>query len=133
MKTEILQGTEPRLYQIVGPLAMNPKIIAQNDGVAFKTSENHVYVVAIDDSGACIGFVPVQNKQQYGEVNNYYIKDRSDNVFKALIKAAMAYSKKQKIETLVIIAQRHDYASLRALDFEVEKEFVKYTKFKKTL
>jgi hypothetical protein len=137
MQTEILQGTEKRLYEIVGPLAMNPDILRQNDNVAFKTSKNHVYFIALDDNENCIGFIPVQKKgnkkRPKGEINNYYIQDRNPKILSGLIKLAQQHSKKEKFELLTIIAQSPDYETVLKLKFFVEKSFVKNTRFTKKL
>jgi hypothetical protein len=151
MKTEILKGTEQRLYRLVAPLAMNPHVIAQNNGVAFKTSDKHVYIVAIEyhdelvhdelvgdeiyTTEKCIGFIPVQLKKNNteGYINNYYIKNREKKVFTSLVKETIKYAKKEKMNILYIISQKQDYTSLQKLKFIVEKPFIRYTKFKLNL
>ncbi|MDR0836296.1 MAG: hypothetical protein LBN11_06955 [Tannerella sp.] len=133
MKTEILQGTEKRLYDIVGPLAMTQAVLRQNDNVAFKTSERHTYFIALDDDDACTGFISVQKKGNIGEINNYYIKDRDTDVMKALLKLAEKHAKKEELGALTIITQSKDYAVVEKLKYSPEKTFVKYTRFSKKL
>jgi hypothetical protein len=133
MKTEILQGTEKRLYEIVGPIVMNPAVLRQNGYAAFKTSEKHTYFLALDDNDTCIGFIPVQAKKSNGEINNYYIQNRDTDVMKTLLKLAEKHAKKEKLETLSIIAQSQDYALLEKLKYPIERAFVKYTRFTKQL
>ncbi|GHT13443.1 hypothetical protein FACS189426_18350 [Bacteroidia bacterium] len=133
MKTEILTGTEKRLYEVVGPLVMNPKVLRQNNGAAFKTSENHLYFVALDDNDDCIGFISIQKKGKTGFINNYYIQDRDKELMASLIKTAEKYSKKEKLEMLIIIAQSQDYEVVRKLKFTIEKPFVRNTRFVKNI
>jgi hypothetical protein len=133
MKIEILNGTEKRLYEVVAPLVMDPDVLRQNDGVAFKTSESHVYFVALDENDDCIGFIPVQKKGKYGLINNYYIQNRDEEVIKSLIITAEKFFKKEKLTSLSIIAQSPDYAAVQKLKFIIEKTFVKNTRFTKKL
>jgi superfamily II DNA or RNA helicase len=133
MRMEILAGTEKRLYEVVGPLVMNPAVLRQNDGVAFKTSENHVYFVALDDADDCVGFIPVQKKGKMGLINNYYIQDRDKELMSSLIKSAEKYLKSEKLKFLAIIAQSTDYEVVQKLKFTVEKPFVKNTRFIKKI
>jgi hypothetical protein len=133
MKMEILIGTEKRLYEVVGPLVMDPIVLRQNDGVAFKTSENHVYFVALDNNEDCIGFIPVQKKGKIGLINNYYIQNRDKELMSSLIKLAEKYFKNEKLKSLLIVAQSPDYEVVQKLKFTVEKPFVRNTKFIKKL
>ncbi|MDR2765754.1 MAG: hypothetical protein LBB90_12075 [Tannerella sp.] len=133
MKIEILQGTEKRLYDLVAPLVLNPSVIRQNNGVAFKTATNHIWIVAVSDDGACIGFLPVQKKGNTGEINNYHIQNRDEKLLKLLMRQVIKLAKKQKFEAIDIIAQKHDYKTVLKFGFISEKEFVKYTRFKKIL
>ena len=43
-----LNGTEKRLYQLVAPLVMNPKVLKQNNNYPFRTSENFKWFVAVE-------------------------------------------------------------------------------------
>jgi hypothetical protein len=133
MKIETLEGTEKRLYELLAPLVMNPAVLRQNDNVAFKTSEDHVYFVAIDENDDCIGFIPVQEKGRRGKINNYYIRNRDADVMSMLIHSAEKHFKKEQFDSLSIIAQKQDYKTVEKLKFSVEKPFVKYTKFTKKL
>jgi hypothetical protein len=128
MKVEILQGTEKRLYTLVAPLVMDPKVLKQNDNVAFKTTSKHAWIVAIEER-QCIGFLPVQQKKHFGEVNNYYIHDRDKALFSQLLERAEQQVKEAGYELISVIAQKGDYDVLTGRMYEVEKAFVKYTRF----
>jgi hypothetical protein len=112
---------------------MNAAVLKQNNNVAFRTSEKHVYCIALDDDENCIGFIPVKKKGDIGEINNYYIQDRNPEIIKILIKLAEKYSKDEKLKLLSIIAQIQDYDTIRKLKFSIEKTFVKNTRFTKKI
>ncbi len=128
MKIEILQGTSKRLYSLVAPLVMNPSVIRQNDGIAFKTSEKHTWIIATSN-GKCIGFLPMKVKDGCVEVNNYYATKRNPEIMEYMIKAAVQHLGVDV--KLMIITQKSDYEVLTQLGFSMMKKFVKcaiYTK-----
>lgn len=122
MKTEILKGTSEKLYHLIAPLVLNAAIIRQNDGNPFKTSEKHVYVVAISGN-KCVGFLPLCHKTDYFETNNYYALQRDPKIMEAMIKSALKYVGKGA--TLKIIAQKYDYKIIESLGFSKTAAFVK--------
>lgn len=133
MKIELVQGTEKRLYDLVAPLVLNPAIIRQNGGVAFKTTRKHVWVVAVEEEERCVGFLPVQLNNTVGKINNYYIKDRDEEIFLALLKKTLEYAKELHLKAIDIITQIEDYELIQKQDFEPATQFVKYTRFRKQL
>ena len=56
---EILQldGLEPQLFNLIGPLAMNPKVLRANNNYPFKTTERFQWYIAVEDNDVT-GFVP---------------------------------------------------------------------------
>jgi hypothetical protein len=130
MKIEILQGTEQRLYDLVVPLVMNPAVLRQNNNVAFKTTEDHTWIIAVDNE-VCTGFLPIQWKKRFAEVNNYYIHKRSKTLLTKLLKQAEQQVKKTGYETLIVITQVEDSDVMTKMKYTVEKQFVKYTWFLK--
>ena len=48
---EILQldGLEPQLFNLIGPLAMNPKVLRANNNYPFKTTERFQWYIAVED------------------------------------------------------------------------------------
>ncbi len=60
---EILQldGLEPQLFNLIGPLAMNPKVLRANNNYPFKTTERFQWYIAVEDNDVT-GFVPVEQK-----------------------------------------------------------------------
>ena len=64
---EILQldGLEPQLFNLIGPLAMNPKVLRANNNYPFKTTERFQWYIAVEDNDVT-GFVPVEQKSGGG-------------------------------------------------------------------
>ena len=62
---EILQldGLEPQLFNLIGPLAMNPKVLRANNNYPFKTTERFQWYIAVEDNDVT-GFVPVEQKDR---------------------------------------------------------------------
>ncbi|MDR1415650.1 MAG: hypothetical protein LBI96_07565 [Odoribacteraceae bacterium] len=132
MKIEIFEGTDKRLYEQLVPLVMNPAVLRQNNNVAFKTSEKHTWILAIDGE-ECIGFLPVQRKKSCAEVNNYYIRGRAKKVFAELLARAESWAKSMDYTTIVVITQIEDRGVLGRRKYTASKEYVKYIKFAKEL
>jgi hypothetical protein len=133
MEVEVLQGTAKRLYDLVAPLVLNPAVIRQNGGVAFKTSPKHVWLVSVLDNGRCAGFLPIQINNRVGKINNYYIKDRDEQLLSSLLGQVIEFAKQQNLKAIDIIAQIEDYKAVQQQGFAVETQFVRYTRFRKRL
>ena len=56
-----LKGKDKHLYQLLAPLVMDPDVIRANNNYPFKTSEDFVWYIAIDNSG------------KKAVINNYYV------------------------------------------------------------
>jgi hypothetical protein len=133
MDIYVLHGTEKRLYDLIAPLVLSPAVLRQNRGVAFKTSSKHIWFVAVDGNQKCIGFLPVQFNNNIGKINNYYIKNRNEEIMTALLTQVLEYAKKFGYEAVDIIAQQEDYKTVQQLAFAEETQFVYYTRFRKPL
>ena len=69
-----LKGKDKHLYQLLAPLVMDPDVIRANNNYPFKTSEDFVWYIAIDNRDV-IGFIPVEQKSgKKAVINNYYVK-----------------------------------------------------------
>jgi hypothetical protein len=133
MEIEVLEGTEQKLFDLVAPLVLNPSVIRQNGGVAFKTTPQHRWIVSIAEDGTCDGFLPMQLKSNGYLINNYYVKDRDEKVLSVLLKETLDYARNQKAETLDIIAQIEDYSVVEKYGFKPEKIYINYTRYRKIL
>jgi hypothetical protein len=130
MTTEILHGTEKRLYDLIAPLVLSPFVIQQNRGIAFKTSRKHVWILSVEENEKCTGFLPMQLKNNRGEINNYYIQDRNEELLSALLTDALAFAQTQNLKIIDIITQIEDYETIQKIGFVVEKQFVKCARFR---
>jgi hypothetical protein len=133
MKVKILLGTDPELYSTVASLVMDPAVLRQNDNYPFKTTPDYLWIIALDDNNACIGFLPMKQKGTTSEINNYYIRERDPEVMSILLSYAAQTAKKKGQKRLVVVTQKKDWALMEALLYEVEREFVKYIRFEKEL
>ena len=84
-----LKGTEPKLYELVAPLVMNPEILKYNNHYPFKTGESFVWFVAVKDDRVA-GFMPVEVKGKSMTINNYYVDTSLEKkLFPKLLKAVV--------------------------------------------
>ncbi|WP_300812076.1 hypothetical protein [uncultured Bacteroides sp.] len=123
-----LGGTDERLYPLVGPLVMNPKVLKQNNNFPFRTAENYVWYIAGTD-GHVQGFVPLEKKKNEYVVNNYYIENKSVCVLKALLEKISDDVKDDT--TLAAVVLLEDVPAFKELEFSVEKEWTRYVRMKK--
>ena len=79
-----LKGKDKHLYRLVAPMVMDPEVIRANNNYPFKTGEEYVWFIAIEDKEV-VGFVPVEQKsRKKAVINNYYVKAEDAGLFKAL-------------------------------------------------
>lgn len=62
MEITKLDGTDERLYPLVGPLVMNPEVLKQNNNYPFRTSESYTWYIAREEKHV-VGFVPLEQKK----------------------------------------------------------------------
>ena len=82
------QGTDAQLYALVAPLVMDVAVIRKNNNYPFKTSDNHLWFVALDE-GKVIGFMPVENRLNKMYIDNYYVEEDSEKLLTAFIEKAI--------------------------------------------
>ena len=58
-----LKGKDKHLYRLVAPMVMDPEVIRANNNYPFKTGEEYVWFIAIEDKEV-VGFVPVEQKSR---------------------------------------------------------------------
>lgn len=121
-----VNGTEKRLYELVAPLVMNPKVLNYNNDYPFKTGEKFIWFIALSDEEV-IGFMPMEERGKQWIINNYYINpEAEEKVFKALLKAIGKFKMKDKELTAVVQKQHKNYFSDQ--HFETIKEWKIYIK-----
>lgn len=73
-----LKGKDKHLYRLLAPLVMDPEVIRANNNYPYKTGENYVWYVALEDNEVA-GFVPVEEKRgKRCVINNYYVKEEGE-------------------------------------------------------
>lgn len=120
---EILQldGLDPQLFTIIGPLAMNPKVLKANNNYPFKTTERFHWYIAMEEDNV-LGFLPVENKSSGFVINNYYILNDNADVLENLLKVV-----KPKNNLYAIVQIKHE-PIFTSRGFEVEHRWKNYIK-----
>ena len=90
MEIEKLGGTTERLYRLVAPLVMKPCILRENNNYPFKTSMHHIWFIAIEEERV-VGFMPVEIKDKYAVINNYYIDKDDPDLLAALLREVIRH------------------------------------------
>lgn len=68
-----LKGKDKQLYRLLAPIVMDPEVIRANNNYPFKTGDEYVWYIAIEEREV-MAFVPVeQRKQKRAIINNYYV------------------------------------------------------------
>jgi hypothetical protein len=80
-----LEGEDQQLYHLVAYLVMKKEVLSYNLNYPYKTSSEYCWFVATD-KGSTLGFVPVKQKGDKAQINNYYVRDDNSKVFSALLK-----------------------------------------------
>lgn len=126
-----LKGKDKHLYQLLAPLVMDPAVIRANNNYPFKTGDNFVWFVAIENKEVA-GFIPVEQKGgNTALINNYYVgangKEREE-VLTLLLKAVIsAYSPEEW--RLNSITLKQDQEIFEKLEFtSLEKKWTRYVK-----
>lgn len=125
MEIEKLEGTAPRLYQLVAPLVMSIPVLRQNNNYPFKTSERHVWFVALEDN-VVNGFLPVEFKNSYIYIDNYYIRGEDTELLSTLIRQVITeFAGKKPLYALSHIAHAEIFQNC---GFSTKKEWKLYVK-----
>lgn len=125
MNIEILEGTSPRLYELVAPLVMNAAVLRLNNNYPFKTSRHHRWYVAVENEDVN-GFIPVKEKERESCIDNYYIKGDDSSLIDALLDKVVAELVSGTVLTAVV-HKRHveDFARN---GFRTQREWKNYDK-----
>ena len=130
--TEIIQlgGTDEELYRRVAPLVMNPKVLKQNYNFPFRTSEHFSWLIALEGEQV-VGFIPLEHRKSESVINNYYVKEKSQETLKLLIDRVIADFGNET--PLTAISFLDDEELFREAGFEAEKRWTRYVKMKREL
>lgn len=130
--TEIIQlgGTDEELYRRVAPLVMDPKVLKQNYNFPFRTSEHFSWLIALEGEQV-VGFIPLEHRKSESVINNYYVKEKSQETLKLLIDRVIADFGNET--PLTAISFLDDEELFREAGFEAEKRWTRYVKMKREL
>ncbi|KAA6301693.1 MAG: hypothetical protein EZS26_002158 [Candidatus Ordinivivax streblomastigis] len=126
MKILKVQGSDPILYGLIGPLVMNPAVLASNDNYPFKNSNEHVWYIAVNHNKEVKGFLSVLNNK----IGNDYTNKDMD-LQGLLIEKALEEIPNGRIVSF--IAVKEEWPLMEKLGFAMYKEGVKYSKMIKKL
>lgn len=129
MKIVQLPGTDRRLYELVAPLVMNPAVLKQNYNYPFRTSEDFVWFIALEDN-AVVGFMPVEKKKGELVINNYYIKGNDEGILKQLLEEAINKSGEEANLAAVVFIEHSPL--FKEFGFTDEKIWTRYVKMRKS-
>lgn len=122
MKVVQLGGLDAKLYPLIGPLVMNPKILKANNNYPFKTTEHYQWYIAVNDHKEVMGFLPVEKKSTGFIINNYYIHGDDEEVLTLLFNAVKA---EEDITAIVLLRHLELFTKL---GFKEEHQWTKYIK-----
>lgn len=123
MKIVHLEGLDSKLYPLIGPLAMNPKILKANNNYPFKTTAHYQWHIALDEDGKVMGFLPVEQRKKGLVIDNYYIgDDKEEEVLSFLFDSIQT----QEAITAIVLTRHADMFA--RLGFETEHKWTKYIK-----
>lgn len=122
---EIIQlgGTDKKLYQLVAPLVMDPKVLKQNYNFPFRTTEAFTWFIALENE-EILGFIPLENKKKHSVINNYYVKNKSQDVFELLLTEVIKVIGGNK--ELIAVSFIEDRDMFLKLGFVEEKKWTRY-------
>lgn len=124
-----LEGLDGALYQWVGPLVMNPKVLKQNYNFPFRTTEKFRWYIAVEQE-TVIGFIPVERKTYTWIINNYYVEGRNEEVLVTLLAKVMTDAEEAGM-AMEAVAFLEDGPLYQKLGFLEEKRWTRYVKMKK--
>lgn len=125
-----IQGTDKQLYRLVGPLAMDPKVLQYNNGYPFKTGEQFVWYIAIEKHKV-MGFIPLDMRKNEHIINNYYAEaDNHDYILDRLLDAVLT-DEEESPQPLSAVAQTLHQDLFTQKGFEITKSWKIYIKMQK--
>lgn len=126
-----LLGTESRLYELVAPLVMNPLVLRKNYNFPFRTSENFIWYIALEENDTVLGFLPVEVKKHGAVINNYYIKENRTVLLNLLLDTVI--NSMNGVSLLSAISFLEDQELFASHGFVVEKRWTRYIKMSKII
>lgn len=128
-----LSGIDRKIYQLVGPLVMNPEVLRFNNNYPFKTGEQYEWYIAVDRKKVR-GFIPVEHRKKEWIINNYYAHlHYLEEILPLLIKNVIEDAKtKGEIILSAVVQSKHQSFFIQE-GFEITKSWKIYYKMQQTI
>lgn len=117
-----LTGMDPLLFTLIGPLAMNPKVLKANNNYPFKTTEHFQWYIGLENENQVVGFVPIEHKGHTLVINNYYVPNDDLEILKQLLRAIVPQ------EGLNAVVQTKHESAFTECGFQTEHRWTNYIK-----
>lgn len=126
-----LKGKDKHLYQLLGPLVMDSEVLRANNNYPFKTCENFVWFIAVENRDV-VGFAPVEQKsKKKAVINNYYVKgegERRKEILSYLLSAVVAAFRSEEW-LLNSVTLMQDKEAFEKFGFtSIDKKWTRYVK-----
>lgn len=126
-----LKGKDKHLYRLLAPLVMDPEVIRANNNYPYKTGENYVWFVALEDKEVK-GFVPVEEKRgKRCIINNYYVNtdgEKREEILSLLLSAILKeyIPGEWLINTVTLIQDKESFEKFEFIS--LDKKWTRYVK-----
>lgn len=129
-----LNGTDKKLYQLVGPLVMDPEVLHFNNNYPFKTGAQYTWFIAVERRKV-VAFIPLEHRKTEWIINNYYAHtEEVEATLPLLIKAVInELETVDKAVVLSAVVQSKHLPLFMQEGFETVKSWKIYHKMQKTI
>lgn len=123
MEIKRIKYDDPKLYNLIAPLVMNPVVLKGNNNYPFKNFSGTVWYVAMED-GNVSGFMPLKKNNIGFYIDNYYISDDDPDTIDGLLDSITEDIPVNSILT-ALVHKRH-VNDFRRNHFNTIKELTNY-------
>lgn len=126
-----LKGKDKHLYRLLAPIVMDPKVIRANNNYPFKTSEEYVWFIAIEDK-TVMGFIPVEQKnRKKAVINNYYVNaegSRRTEILSHLLPAVISEFERESwlLNSVTLVQDKEIFEKFKFIS--MDKKWTRYVK-----
>jgi GNAT superfamily N-acetyltransferase len=133
-KTLRLTGDDEKVYSLLAPFAMNPKVIREMGGYPILTDQNLHWFITMNGSKV-VAFSAIKVMKDYCLFTyDYTIKDfRRKGLHRSLLQQRIAWCKEEKIQLVKADCTKESLPTYKAEKFKIVQEFVKWTKMERIL
>ncbi|MDR0546935.1 MAG: GNAT family N-acetyltransferase [Dysgonamonadaceae bacterium] len=114
-----VEGADKRLYNLIGPLVMNPEVLAANENYPFRNTDQHIWYIALRGKNHVSGFLSIAGYT----ISNDYVNNNSE-LLEALLERVIADQPQGAV--LRFIAHINELPLMEKMGFVVTKPGIKY-------